>query len=112
MRYLLLRCDPLRSSKVAEGGQGPSPDVEYFQIGKLEGIKGPVRSRLLEGAAEDRVGLGMSVSRINGHIVPVAATAEDVGFAFKRAWQDHEKSIEVVFKDIGHEEWILSLRNG
>ena len=53
----------------------------------------------------------MSISRINGHSVPVAAQAEDVGFAFKRAWQDQEKTIEVVFKDVGHEEWILSLRS-
>ena len=45
--------------QVSEGSQSSSPDVEYFQIGKLEGTKGPVRRSLLKGASEDRVGLGM-----------------------------------------------------
>ena len=54
----------------------------------------------------------MSISRINGHSVPSAATAEDVGFAFKRAWADQGRKVELVFKDVGQEEFINNLAVG
>ncbi|GMI01591.1 hypothetical protein TrLO_g10221 [Triparma laevis f. longispina] len=90
--------------------------VEYLQIAKLEGVKGPVRRSLLgvnrDVSSSDRVGLGMSISRINGHSVPAAASAEDVVFAFKRAWADQGRKIEIVFKDVGQENFIKDLERG
>ncbi|GMH98574.1 hypothetical protein TrVE_jg8446 [Triparma verrucosa] len=88
--------------------------VEYLQIAKLEGVKGPVRRSLLNSSRDpsERVGLGMSISRINGHSVPSAATAEDVGSAFKRAWADQGRKVELVFKDVGQEEFIKNLAVG
>ena len=82
------------------------------QVSSLNGVSGPVRLAMQEGVKEDeRIGLGMSLIKINGHAVPQSASAEDVSRALERAWKDSkEGGIDIVFKDVGHEHHVLGLK--
>ena len=59
---------------------------------------------------EERIGLGMSLMKINGHAVPQSASTEDVSRALERAWGDGRGSVNVVFKDIAQENFARGLR--